>query len=288
MLSESNERLNDTKNLSSSEESLQKYLKIKKHSFISRLVVFLALWGIIIGYFVSPLSKVGNPNIDGNRYLTNQDIIEISKLDSSLYLWENNTKEQVSLLSNHPLIKNVEITVNVFGVYIEVEETYPMAKVKSSTSGNDLADFDYYLSDKTLVKGEAVFQSEPLTKAIRSMQRLPLLTNVNNEEMLKMVLTQLSEIDLEVVNKIKEIKYVDDYLASDEIVVLKILIDKAYLNLDGDLILYIDMNRMSYKISKSHLEIIAKYIKPSAKIDDSNYCLSYISNKTASCKESVK
>ena len=78
------------------------------------------------------------------------------------------------------------------------------------------------------------------------MQRLPLLTNVNNEEMLKMVLTQLSEIDLEVVNKIKEIKYVDDYLASDEIVVLKILIDKAYLNLDGDLILYIDMNRMSY------------------------------------------
>ena len=38
------------------------------------------------------------------------------------------------------------------------------------------------------------------------MQRLPLLTNVNNEEMLKMVLTQLSEIDLEVVNKIKEIK----------------------------------------------------------------------------------
>lgn len=288
MLSESNERLNDTKNLSSSEESLQKYLKIKKHSFTSRLVVFLALWGIIVGYFVSPLSKVGNPNIDGNRYLTNQDIIEISKLDSSLYLWENNTKEQVSLLSNHPLIKNVEITVNVFGVYIEVEETYPMAKVKSSTSGNDLADFDYYLSDKTLVKGEAVFQSEPLTKAIRSMQRLPLLTNVNNEEMLKMVLTQLSEIDLEVVNKIKEIKYVDDYLASDEIVVLKILIDKAYLNLDGDLILYIDMNRMSYKISKSHLEIIAKYIKPSAKIDDSNYCLSYISNKTASCKESVK
>ena len=88
--------------------------------------------------------------------------------------------------------------------------------------------------------------------------------------------------------KIKEIKYVDDYLASDEIVVFKILIDKAYLNLDGDLILYIDMNRMSYKISKSHLEIIAKYIKPSAKIDDSNYCLSYISNKTASCKESVK
>jgi cell division septal protein FtsQ len=78
MLSESNERSNDTKNLSSSEESLQRYLKIKKHSFITRLLVFLTLWGLIIGYFFTPLSKVGNPNIDGNRYLTNQDIIEIS------------------------------------------------------------------------------------------------------------------------------------------------------------------------------------------------------------------
>lgn len=288
MLNESKEYTNEFDNLASSEDSLQRYLKERKHGFIKRLVILVVLWGLIAGYFISPLSKVGEPTIEGNTYLTNEEIIELSQLDSSKYLWKNKTKEQVDLLVKHPLIKDVEITVNVFGVYIEIEETYPLAKMKSSTSGSSLADFNYYLSDSSMVSGEAVFQSKPLTKAVNSMKRLPLLSNINDEEILKSILSQLAKIDLKILSNIHEVSYVEGYITSDEIKIIRLKIDKSYLNLDADLILYVDMNRLSYKISESHLETIAKYIKPSAKLDDSNYCLSYISNKTASCKESVK
>lgn len=288
MSNELNERTNDIDTLSFSEDSLQRYLKIKRSNFFKRLAVLVVLWGLIVGYFVSPLSKVGTPTIEGNYYLSSEEIRNISQIDSSKHLWKNDTKNQINLLESHPLIKNVEITVNIFGVHIEIEETYPIAKVQSSSTGSSIADFNYYLSDSSLVLGEAVFQSKPLSNAINSVERLPILTNIDDNEILEKILKQLSDIELNIIGKIKEVSYADNYLASDEIDVIKLVLDKSYFNLDSDLILYLDLNRMSYKVSKSHLDIIAKYIKPSAKLDNSYYCLSYIGNKTASCKESIK
>lgn len=288
MLNESKEHTNEFDNLAFSEDSLQRYIKEKRMRFIKRFGVLVVLWSLIVGYFVLPISKVGTPTVEGIKNLTISDVIDIARVNSTDYLWDNNTAEQVDLLSRHPLIKDVEITVNIFGMYIEIEETYPLAKIQSSTTGNNLADFNYYFSDLSLVNGETVFQSKPLTNAIESMSNMPLMTNIENSEILNSILIQLSEIDYEILQNILEVSYDENYLETDQINVIRLLIAKKYLNLDANLILYVDMNRMSYKISESHLATIAKYIKPTAKVDDSNYCLSYLSNQTASCKQSVR
>lgn len=288
MLNELKEHTNEFDNLAFSEDSLQRYIKEKRMRFIKRFGVLVVLWSLIVGYFVLPISKIGTPKVEGIKNLTISDVIDIARVNSTDYLWDNNTAEQVDLLSRHPLIKDVEITVNIFGMYIEIEETYPLAKIQSSATGNNLADYNYYFSDLSLVDGETVFQSKPLTNAIESMSNMPLMTNIENSEILNSILIQLSEIDYEILQNILEVSYDEDYLETNQIDVIRLVIAKKYLNLDANLILYVDMNRMSYKISENHLATIAKYIKPTAKVDDSNYCLSYLSNQTASCKQSVR
>lgn len=288
MLNESQNRSNDINDLASSEDSLQRYVKIKKINFLKRLGVLVVLWSLIVAYFVLPISKVRTPSLEGNKNLTINDIIDIAGVRSTDYLWENNTADQVERLSKHPLIDDVEISVNIFGVHIAIKEKYPLAKIQASINCNDIACYNYYLSDLTMITGETVFQSKPLKKAISSMKNLPVLTNIEDENILNSILEQLSKIDYKILENIVSVSYVEDYLETKEIKVIRLVIAKQYLNLDANLMLYVDMNRLSYKISESHLFTIAKYIKPSAKIDDTNYCLSYLSNQTASCKESVK
>ncbi len=288
MLKDSKIEANEFDNLAFSEDSLQRYLKERKIGFIKRFSILVVLWLLIIGYFVSPISKVGTPKVTGIKNLTISDIIDIARVNSTDYLWDNNTEEQVELLARHPLIKDVEITVNIFGMYIEIEETYPIAKIQSSSTGSNLADFNYYFSDLSLVDGETVFQSNSLTSAITNMANLPLISNIDNNEIINSILKQLVGIDYNILQNIIEISYDKNYLETNQIDVVCLKIAKKYLNLDADLILYVDMNRVAYKINEDHLRIIAKYIKSSAKLDDSNYCLSYLSNETASCKYIVR
>jgi len=288
MLNESQNRSNDSENLAFSEDSLQRYVKIKKINFLKRLGVLVVLWSLIVAYFVLPISKVGTPSLEGNKNLTINDIIDIAGVRSTDYLWENNTAEQVERLSKHPLIEDVEISVNIFGVHIGIKEKYPLARIQASINCDDIACYNYYLSDLSLISGETVFQSKPLKKAITGMRNLPVLTNIENEQILNSVLEQLAQIDFKILENIISVSYVNDYLETNEIEVIRLVIARQYLNLDANLMLYVDMNRLSYKISESHLSTIAKYIKPSAMIDNENYCLSYLSNQTASCKESIK
>ena len=178
MLNESQNRSNDSENLAFSEDSLQRYVKIKKINFLKRLGVLVVLWSLIVAYFVLPISKVGTPSLEGNKNLTINDIIDIAGVRSTDYLWENNTAEQVERLSKHPLIEDVEISVNIFGVHIEIKEKYPLARIQASINCDDIACYNYYLSDLSLISGETVFQSKPLKKAITGMRNLPVLTNI--------------------------------------------------------------------------------------------------------------
>ena len=111
MSNELNERTNDIDTLSFSEDSLQRYLKIKRSNFFKRLAVLVVLWGLIVGYFVSPLSKVGTPTIEGNYYLSSEEIRNISQIDSSKHLWKNDTKNQfVKYCQNQSLFRWVKFS----------------------------------------------------------------------------------------------------------------------------------------------------------------------------------
>jgi cell division protein FtsQ len=95
------------------EDRIPKLKKIRKRKANRRLILLLSLFFILIGcvlYFLSPLSHVKNVVVNGNRYLSDEQIIKLSDIDSNQSIWKIDTGEVAAHLKGNPEIKSASIT----------------------------------------------------------------------------------------------------------------------------------------------------------------------------------
>lgn len=187
------------------ENQVEKILKTKRKKRLKRrfkILLFLLVFVLIGGYFLSDYSKVQSIQIVGNEDVKSEDILKnISIGDQTIY-WLVNTHKIEQEIKMIPLIKKVNVSKDWFGhVKIEIEETQRVA---------------YCVIDKkTYVIDElgSVIETDD-QKMIESLQSCPQLSGFKNLEFLKTFAKAYVEIPELIKNQTSDILYAPE--ESDE------------------------------------------------------------------------
>lgn len=149
--------------------------------FLALLILFLII------YLVSNLCKfpIKNIYISGNNNLTDQEVIDLAKLNNYPPLFKYTSREMEKRLEKNIYVKNAKVTKRKFReVYIKIEENkilfYNKSKKKTILSNN--------LEVKEELKG-------------------PILVNYVPDKIYKKLVTNMDLVDNNILNRISEIKY---------------------------------------------------------------------------------
>lgn len=164
----------------------KKKRKLNKKRFLKFIVVVFIM--SLFTYFVSN-TKITNIYIKGNNYLTDQEIIDISKLKNYPISIKNTSNKIEKRLEKNIYIKSVKVTKNIYlnKVYIEIEENYPL--------------FYYESESKTVLYNG---------KKIDDKLNTPVLINYVEQDIYNKLIEKLKKIDLDILNRISEIEYIED------------------------------------------------------------------------------
>jgi len=164
----------------------EKEVKKPKFRFKKFLLFILVLYIIGFGIYQFLLTPVRNIFISGNNYLTDQEIIDISKLSNypSFFLtFKSSIKNK---LMKNSYIKSATITKKIIGkVYIEVEENKPL--------------FYYKYNKETILSDGRTVPSNKFSS--------PILTNKIDSELLLDLIKNMNKINDDVLLLISEIKH---------------------------------------------------------------------------------
>lgn len=162
--------------------------KVKKKYRLKYQNIFVILLSIYLLFFVGYTlinKKISNIYIINNSYLTDQEIIETAKIDNYPSSITNSCSKIKKRLLKNIYIKNVKVyKKNITEVYIEVEENRPLFY---NTTTNKTILLDGTLVDKNF--------------------NAPVLINYIPDTIYKTFLNSISNVSIDVINRISEIKY---------------------------------------------------------------------------------
>lgn len=201
----------------------------KKRNIINFKALFFLICPIIIIVFIIlhvANFSVQNVYIEGNNYIVDQKIIDISGLNNYPKVITINRKKIKDNLLKNEYINDVSIKYNNFGreIHIKVEENVPII---------------YYQYDETYILSDGSY--------VKDKYSLPILINQTPDNILKSLVKKLSLIDRDVLYRISEIRYYPSKV--DEELFLLTMEDGNYV--------YIDL----YNISKldNYIEVVKKF-----------------------------
>ncbi len=165
--------------------------KKKKHLHL-KSVLFILLFGYLLfmaGYYIYKL-PVKNIYITGNSILTDQEIIDASKLKSYPSIHKYSSHKIASNIKKLDLVDKVKVRKNIFGkVTIQITEAKPL--------------FYYRNDNKTyLSNGKSVNDN--------TYVGIPIIINYVPSKILKDIISSFSELNDDVVNQVSEIEYAPD------------------------------------------------------------------------------
>lgn len=156
--------------------------KIRYNRLISLLVIILILVIILVKLFSL---KITNIYVNGNIYLSDQDIIELANLQNYPSAIMTFSKSLESSINKSQYINSVKVKKNKLTyIYIDVIENRPLF-------------YDEINAKTILMDGSSVYD----------IFNIPTLVNIVDSEVYNKFLTQLSLIDLTVYDTISEIEY---------------------------------------------------------------------------------
>lgn len=164
-----------------------KEVKKPKFRFKKFLLFILVLYILGFGVYQFLLTPIKNIFISGNNYLTDQEIIDISKLNNypSFFLTFKSIIKNKLLKNSY--IKSATITKKIIGkVYIKVEENKPL--------------FYYKYDKKTILSDGRTVDGNEFSS--------PILTNKIDDDLLVDLIKSMNKIDNNIILLISEIKYV--------------------------------------------------------------------------------
>ncbi|MDQ0231267.1 cell division protein FtsQ/DivIB [Metabacillus malikii] len=183
------------KKVVSLEERIPKLQQQRKQKSNRRLILFLSLFFILILlviYFQSPLSKVGNVSVKGNKIVPTEDIIKLSGITSSSGYWNINEDKVIKDVSSIVHLKDVKV-VKKFPNSIEiiVQEFQSIAYLEKGNAYLPILDNGQVLND---------FKESTPADA-------PVLINWENDNAIKVMIEQLTQLSPAIVNSISEIHH---------------------------------------------------------------------------------
>ena len=165
--------------------------KKKKHIRF-KSVIFLFLLGYLIFIFGSYIYKlpVKNIYIKGNDILTDQEIIDASKLKSYPSIHKYSRKKIESNVEKLDLVDKAKVKKNIYGkVTIEINEATPIFFYRNENK--------IYLSNKKSIADDKYIG-------------IPIVINYVPSKILNDLITSFSELDKNVIKQISEIEYNPD------------------------------------------------------------------------------
>lgn len=207
--------------------------KKNKKRKISKKKIFVFVVILLLVLFLIKLfnTNITNIYISGNRYLTDQEIIDICKLESYPNTINNLSFKIKKRLKNNKFISDAKVEKNLLlnKVYIKVEENYPL--------------FYYGETNKTvLFNGKEIDDVKTFVTVINYIP-----TGIYDE-----LIEKLRKIGLDILNRISEIEYSPNDRYDDRFLILMT---------DGNYI-YITLNKFS--TLNRYLDII-KHMNPDEK-----------------------
>lgn len=196
--------------------------RLNKKRFLG-LIIILIIIVAIINIFNSNITNI---YISGNKYLSDQEIIDIAKLTNYPNIINNLSFNIEKRLQKNKYIYKSEVRRNILlnKVYIKVEENYPL--------------FYYNTEKKTvLCNGEKV--DDNLTSLV-----------VNNSIPSKIYdefISKLKKIDINILNRISEIKYSPN----------EVLEERFFLLMNDGNYVYITLNK--FLTLNKYLDIIKSF-----------------------------
>jgi len=162
------------------------------------IVLFNVIIIAIMGYFISPLSKVGTISVEGNQAVYDQQIIDQSGIHGGDSLIETMRKKDVAvshIVDELPQVSNSTIEVTGFNdIIIQVKEFNTVAYIADDSSYLRVLENGAVLDDVYSV----------------SIGNQPVLTKFEEGEALDQMIKELSKVEMPILNLISEIELITD------------------------------------------------------------------------------
>lgn len=163
--------------------------KQKRRKKINYKALFFLICPIVIIVFIVihiTNYKVQNIYIEGNEFISDQQIIDIAELSNYPKVIKLNKKKIKDNLIKNEYISNAKINYSNFGreISIKIEENIPVI---------------YYQYDETYILSDGSY--------VKDKYSLPVLINQTPDNILKKLVKKLSTIDRSTLNRISEIRY---------------------------------------------------------------------------------
>lgn len=197
MLSDGRQEILDNNYYLNKVKDGRKKIKFDKDGSVVFIFAYIISLVIIIGlYLISPYSKVHELRIEGNHYLTDEEIIERANL--SKYFLLTRPVDKAKELKSDVLINNAEITMsNDNIVTLEVEEVKQIGYILE----DDLTKLLLINDDRVVLDKEN----------LHYIDKVPLIEGYTKEELLN-VEKGFVDVDYKLINEISEIhKYPFSY-----------------------------------------------------------------------------
>ena len=101
------QRARQTKKARMTEEQIKKNRRVK--IFIKLFLLLAVIIGLIIYLMLSPIFNIKNINVEGNKDISSEQIISLSKVQKESNLFKVSNKDTVSAIKENPYVKTVEI-----------------------------------------------------------------------------------------------------------------------------------------------------------------------------------
>ena len=167
---------------------MAKRRKRKKFNFIRFFKFLFVLACLIAAYYYLSKVPIKNILIRGNKYLSDNYIIEVANIEDYPSFINTSSRSIESKLKKIPLVKDVSVKKKLnFRLEINIEENKVLFKSRNTN--------EYYLSNKEKVLDLGKFVV------------CPILINFVPDDVLTKMIDRFDRIDSEVLEKISEIEY---------------------------------------------------------------------------------
>ena len=178
------------------EDRIPKLKQLRKRKANKRLILLLSLFFVLVAcvlYFLSPLSHVQSVKVEGNRYISTEQIIRLSKVQKDRSIWKVDTDETVDNIKKNPEVKSASV-VPVFPNSIKITVTEHTRMAYLSKGGK------FY---PILENGKLLDELESGEIPVFA----PVLVGFKEGKALKLLLTELDKLPVEIQNAISEIHH---------------------------------------------------------------------------------
>lgn len=195
------EMKSDNKNSKNKNLNSKQQPPMATHKILQRYIpiVFVnLLFILVLGYFISPWSKVGTVSVEGNEFVYVQTVIDESGIrtgDSMIELYQETEAIGEQITKEIPQVSNSHVEIlGLNEIFLHIEEYSTVAYIAQDES---------YL--RVLENGTVLDDVYDV-----SIGNQPVLSNFDEGEALNLVIEQMSQLDPAILHLISEIELVEN------------------------------------------------------------------------------